>query len=67
MLLGFTTLFITEFPAKNSAVSCISSYLQTKRSSDNEVKCLRLISMGKILLLLCTLILKIVDTNYVNF
>ena len=36
MLLGFTTLFITDFPAK---IVQFPSHFQMKRSSYNEVEC----------------------------
>ena len=63
MLLGFTTLFITDFPAKIVQFAAFLAIFRRKEAVIMKLNVLTLISMGKIQLLFCTLMLKIVESN----
>ena len=58
-VLCFTTYFITDLHAQ---LEPFPAFLAIFRQKETVI-----ISMGKIQLLFCALILKIVDTNYMNF
>ena len=66
MLLCFTTLFITDIHAKIEQFPAFLAIFRRKEAIIMKSSVLALISIGKIQLLFCTLILEIVDTNYMN-